>query len=245
MTLGLLLGDALRGLQRVAAPLFDLIAPERCGACGAEGSLLCIPCRNTLIDTHAVRLEAPPTGVCAAACVGSYRAGLGDALRTLKFHGVPRLAEPLGAALAAPIALVAAELRTQVNGRTRSGSPAVLVPIPTDPARRRERGFDHAQRLANAAARASGLIVLDLLERTRAVPPLHGLGRAERRRALDQAIAVRGAIAATIDSGVPIILVDDIWTSGATFDAAARALAASGRRAIGAVAVAREPLGDR
>lgn len=234
---GLLLGEALRGLQRVAAPLLDLIAPERCGACGAEGALLCDSCRRELIDTVEVRLARPPTGIGAAACIGSYQGGLGNALRTLKFHGVPQLAEPLGAALATPIALVVAAL-----GADRSTASAVLVPIPTDPARKRDRGFDHALRLANAAAQASGLRLVELLERTRAVAPLHGLDRSGRRRALDRAIAVRGSVAATLTPSTPIILIDDIWTSGATFEAAARALEASGRRTIGAVAVAREPL---
>jgi predicted amidophosphoribosyltransferase len=42
-----------------------------------------------------------------------------------------------------------------------------------------------------------------------------------------------------------VILVDDIWTSGATFEAAARALTAAGWQHIAAVAVAREPLRER
>lgn len=234
MTLGLLLGDALRELQRVAAPLIDLIAPERCGACGAEGALVCSACRTALIDAATAQLTTPPIGIGAAACLGSYQTGLGAALRTLKFHGVPRLAAPLGAALAAPIALVAAALGEQTP---------ILVPVPTDPARRRERGFDHALLIASAAARASGASVVELLERTRSVAPLHGLDRAERRHTLDRAIAVRGAAATTIAPGTSIILIDDIWTSGATFEASARALAAVGATAVGAVAVAREPLG--
>jgi predicted amidophosphoribosyltransferase len=55
---------------------------------------------------------------------------------------------------------------------------------------------------------------------------------------LDRAIAVRRGV--TVPESV--ILVDDIWTSGATFSAAARALLAAGCRRVGAVAVAREPL---
>ena len=238
MTLGAPLHDLLAALSRAAAPILDLIAPERCGTCGDEGALFCTSCRAALLAPGAVSLHPPPQGVRAAATVGSYADGLDAALRTLKFHGVPRLARPLGAALAAPIAAVTAELE---------GAAPILVPTPTDPARRRERGFDHALLLATAAGEATGLRVVELLERTRAVEPLHGLGRAERRRALDRAIAIRpGASAlAPLDREGLVILVDDIWTSGATFEAAARALTAAGWQHIAAVAVAREPLRER
>jgi predicted amidophosphoribosyltransferase len=116
------------------------------------------------------------------------------------------------------------------------GGDATLVPIPTDPARLRDRGFDHAALIATAAADALPCTIAPLLERTRAVPALHTLGRAERRRVMDRVFAVR--------AGVPlpdrVILVDDIWTSGATFEAAAATLRAAGCATIGVVAVARE-----
>ena len=112
------------------------------------------------------------------------------------------------------------------------------MPIPTDPARLRDRGFDHAALIAAAAARALPCALVPLLERTRAVPALHTLGRAERRRVMDRVFAVRTGAA------LPqrVILVDDIWTSGATFEAAAGALRAAGCTAVGVVAVAREAL---
>ena len=110
--------------------------------------------------------------------------------------------------------------------------------IPTDPARLRERGFDHAALLAKSAAAATGLRSESILERTRSVPPLHTLSRVERQRALERAFALR----AGVELPAAVILVDDIWTSGATFGAAAEALRTAGCARIGAVAVAREPL---
>ena len=243
MTLGTPLHDLLAALARATAPILDLIAPERCGACGDEGALFCARCRATLLDACAAALQVPPPGVRAAATVGPYANGLDVAVRTLKFHGVPRLARPLGAALAAPIAAVAAPWLAAAS----ADAAPILVPTPTDPARRRERGFDHALLLANAAGEATGLRVVELLERTRAVEPLHGLGRSDRRRALDQAIAVRANanLRAQVDHAALIILVDDIWTSGATFEAAAQALIGAGWQQVAAVAVARDPLRAR
>ena len=243
MTLGTSLHDLVAALARATAPILDLIAPERCGSCGAEGALFCVDCRTMLLESGATPLHQPPQGVRAAATVGPYANGLDVAVRTLKFHGVPRLARPLGAALAAPIAAVAAPWLAAAS----ADAAPILVPTPTDPARRRERGFDHALLLANAAGEATGLRVVELLERTRAVEPLHGLGRSDRRRALDQAIAVRTSanLRAQVDHAALIILVDDIWTSGATFEAAAQALTVAGWQQVAAVAVARDPLRAR
>ena len=222
--------DALAELQRAAAPVLALLAPQRCGACGVEGALLCVECRDELGLTGDGRVEsgAAPLGCAAGAWIGPYEGGLGEAVRTLKFHDLPALAEPLGLGIRHAIRAVQQEL----------GGEATLVPIPTDPARLRDRGFDHAALIASAAARALPSALVPLLERTRAVPALHTLGRTERRRVMDRVFAVR--------AGVPlpdrVILVDDIWTSGATFEAAAAMLQAAGCATIGVVAVAREAL---
>jgi predicted amidophosphoribosyltransferase len=222
--------DALAELQRAAAPVLALLAPQRCGACGIEGALLCTECREEfgLTGDGRVELGAAPLGCDAGAWIGPYEGGLGEMVRTLKFHSVPALAEPLGVGLQRAIRAMQQEL----------GGNATLVPIPTDPARLRDRGFDHAALIASAAARALPCALAPLLERTRAVPALHSLGRAERRRVMDRVFAVR--------AGVPlpdrVILVDDIWTSGATFEAAAGTLRAAGCATIGVVAVAREAL---
>jgi predicted amidophosphoribosyltransferase len=222
--------DALAELQRAAAPVLALLAPQRCGACGVEGALLCVECCDELglMGDGRVECGAAPLGCVAGAWIGPYEGGLGEVVRTLKFHDLPALAEPLGLSLRRAICAVQQEL----------GGDATLVPIPTDPARLRDRGFDHAALIASAAARALPCALVPLLERTRAVPALHTLGRTERRRVMDRVFAVR----AGTELPQRVILVDDIWTSGATFEAAAATLQAAGCATIGVVAVAREAL---
>ena len=76
------------------APLIELLAPHRCGICEREGALLCEPCRERWIPT---RLEAVPADeLDAAAALGPYEGGLGMAIRTAKYGGVPALARELG-----------------------------------------------------------------------------------------------------------------------------------------------------
>jgi len=222
--------DAWAELQRATEPLLAMLAPERCGGCGEEGALLCSACRDLLgaSESGAAICGAPPIGCIAGAWIGPYESGLGEILRSLKFHELSRLAEPLGIALGSATA--------EVNRRLGGG--AALVPIPTDPARLRDRGFDHAALIATSAARSTNIALAPILERTRAVPALHALNRAERRRVMDRVFRVRAGCE------VPrrVILVDDIWTSGATFASAAATLRAAGCLTIGVVAVARESL---
>jgi ComF family protein len=105
--------------------------------------------------------------------------------------------------------------------------------VPTTPARRRQRGFDHAELLAKAVARRLGKPRRSLLRRLSG-PAQTGLA-AEARRVGPQLVARRAAPAARI------LLVDDVVTTGATASAAARALRAAGARTVEVVAAARTP----
>jgi predicted amidophosphoribosyltransferase len=108
-----------------------------------------------------------------------------------------------------------------------------LVPVPGDPERAWERGDIPARSLAIELGFAWGLPSLDVLVRTRALRPQRGLSLGERRR------NVRGSVG-TVD-GVPreVCVVDDVYTSGATVDACARACRSAGARVVRVVTFAR------
>lgn len=111
---------------------------------------------------------------------------------------------------------------------------ARLVPVPPDPSRLRARGFDHAEALARALSRSTGLEVAGPLRRGRAVRPgQRGLGRPERLRG--------GGIAVEARSAAPplCVLVDDVLTTGATACACARALRSNGASSVALVAYCR------
>lgn len=98
-----------------------------------------------------------------------------------------------------------------------------LVPVPLHPARRAWRGFDQARVLAELAGRAWGIPVLDALERVRDHPPQARLSRAGRPENVRHAFRLR-ADAAAASRDRPLLLVDDVATTGSTLLEAAAAL---------------------
>jgi len=111
-----------------------------------------------------------------------------------------------------------------------------LVPVPLHWTRRWRRGFNQAEVLSRAVARRHGLPVLRrALRRSRATPPQQGDVEARRRN-------VRDAFAVTAEAAVAgrrILLVDDVFTTGATVDACARELVRAGAAEVGVLTLAR------
>jgi predicted amidophosphoribosyltransferase len=105
--------------------------------------------------------------------------------------------------------------------------------VPPDADRALERGHHPAERLARALERRWQLPVVPLLERTRPARPQRGLGLAERRA------NVRGGFRAVGGAPTRVVLVDDVYTSGATVAAAASALRTGGARQVDVITFAR------
>ena len=110
-----------------------------------------------------------------------------------------------------------------------------IVPIPLHPKRQRLRGYNQAELLARRLGERLALPVeTGMLLRVRQTPPLKDLTRLQRMRNMEQAFAVKTEPFA----GERILLVDDIYTTGTTMDAAASVLRSAGAGEIFAVSAA-------
>jgi predicted amidophosphoribosyltransferase len=205
--------------------VLDLLLPQRCLVCGGPGAQLCAGCRTRL-----PALEPPLCERCGAPtawpvrrcreCAGrrlafaSARAAVAydPAVRRLvagwKERGLRRLADEAAAVVAERLARPEVELVTFV---------------PADRDRRLGRGYHPAERLAAALAARCALPCAPLLERPGPSRRQRGLSLAERRRNVGGAFRARRAPMPTT-----VLLVDDVYTSGATASAAAAALRAAG-----------------
>ncbi|CAL9472553.1 ComF family protein [Streptomyces sp. enrichment culture] len=217
--------------------LTDLVLPGECGGCGAPRTVLCARCRAVLggAAVRRVRPVPEPPGLPAVHAAAAYADEVRATLLAHKERGALALAGPLGAALAQA---VRAGLR---EGSSRSGAgavargggaPVLLVPVPSGRRAVRARGHDPARRIALAAAadlRRAGMParVLGVLRHRRTVADQSGLNSRQRRDNLAGALTVAPAGARLLSAG-PVVLVDDVMTTGASLSEAARALRAVG-----------------
>lgn len=166
------------------------------------------------------------------------------AVHALKYGALPRIADDLAAGMEA--------LRSVADGP----SAAILVPIPLAPRRLRERGYNQSEMLASALARRWHIPpARDLLTRVRETPTQTALTPETRLANVAGAFAMRNAKCGmrnengTVNSAFPIphstlILVDDVFTTGATLAEAARALEQAGATRICGVTFARAVIPD-
>ena len=203
----------------------SLVVPPACWSCrgpATAGEPLCGSC-GAMLPWLEPRAPLPARSVLRAAWAPlAYEGVARNLVHALKFAGAAGIAPAM-----AGHACDALPPRAFPDG-------AALVPVPADPARRRRRGFDHAEALAGALAALTGLEVARPLERLRASRSRQrGLGRAGRLAG--EGISVRPRRPAP----PACVLVDDVLTTGATAAACAGALAGAGARDVVFVAYCR------
>ena len=211
------------------------IEPPFCALCsqtfgqsvnGAEATMLsgplsCPYCR-----------ERPPRFDCAVSA-RRHDGMARDLIARFKYQGEHYLCRPLAG-------WMAAALRDDLRLRdwTTGSGGAALVPVPLHARRRRERGFNQAESLCRALARETGLPVWNALRRVRYTRTQTQLTRTERQQNLHDAVESAARFRAAL-AGTRVVLVDDVFTTGATVNECARALRRAGAAGVRVLTVAR------
>lgn len=222
-----------------AEPFWRLLFPPRCLTCESLLSLppgipLCSSCRDRFSPAG---LFCPRCGRLFTPCrpcdcslesfplqglfaLSWYEGAWRRMLHRFKFEGRRSLARPLGIWLGA---LVAAQT---------GWAPDLVVPVPLHRRRLAERGYNQALLLARFTAQALHIPLQPLLVKTKAALPQSGLSYRRRKE------NIRGAFACSraLPAGKKVLLVDDIYSTGATMQEAAGALLEQGLIVYGAVA---------
>ena len=213
----------------------SLYAPFCCIDCGAEDNRLlcgtctdslpkvppcCYRCRTRTLQYDVCRSCRRQTPLRRVAAVVRYEASAKTLLWHAKYERARR-----------GLMEIAVLMRPQL---VYFGTEVLLVPVPTATTRVRERGYDQAVVLARELSRLSG--------RTSACPLVRlgqahqvGASRAARLRHLDGAFRVRYSDKI---KGAHIVLIDDVCTTGATLESAARALREAGAKQVDALVFA-------
>lgn len=225
-------------MKRILEGLAELAFPTRCAGCELPGALLCDTCRDALprIDRtgRCPRCGAPygfltctecwtrEWAFSAAVALGELEAPLARAVVLHKDAGERRLAGVLGTLLAEEVVHVWADW------------PEAVAFVPATRAALKRRGFDHGLAIATALAADLGVPVTRVLTRGDALDQ-RALGRTAR------AANAAGTFSACGGVCVParVLLTDDVFTTGATLDAAASVLLDAGAEEVRVAALAR------
>lgn len=232
----------------------EFVFPRRCAGCEAEieAGFLCGECRRGLLQMKAF---PPVENLDGGVFFFAYENRVRDAIHKIKFEKDRKLL----ALLSEETEMLLTDLSGQGSGTkflADAGKNACCAEkdctdkkelqifcqkafcrdknsswlwsgIPTDSGRLRERGFDLPTELFSKGAGIFGGFWAQTLCRTRKTLPMYGLSREERKKNLQDCFAVTKNI-----RGKSVVLVDDIFTTGATFSAAASVLKEAGAVAV-------------
>ena len=210
----------------------DLVLGGRCAGCERPGVTVCGGCRELLTNLTPFRAwpDPRPPGLPPPTAAAPYADEVRRLILAHKEHARYALVRPLGEMLASAV-------RAALGER-----PGWLCPVPSPRATVRQRGHDPLRRMTKAAVRSLRRQGID----ARLAGALHVVRRpddqaglsAERRTAnLDGAFAVRSRWAETL-TDQPVVLVDDVITTGSTLAEACRALESRGVPVLGCAVLA-------
>jgi len=213
--------------------VWDYIYPPRCPVCdGISARGFCDACRRELVyirEDYCLKCGKPLEGECEEYCADCkkrrhyfkqgralffYQGKLRPSLYRMKYANRREYADVYGG-----------EMAICLGGWIRRMGITKIVPIPLHASRKRKRGYNQAELLAKALGKCLELPVdTELLCRVRKTAPQKKLTSRQRRDNLAGAFRMSGRIR----PGEQILLVDDIYTTGNTADAAARCLKLGG-----------------
>lgn len=212
--------------KRLRGIILDLLYPRRASCLGCGDMLgcdrddICENCRAKLARGWIGLRPAPKGGwIDASAYAYSYHGPAGRLVRNLKYQGVWLLADEMGLYIARAARL----LRLEEN--------CYVTAVPMHPERMRVRGRNHAELLARVVAKALELEYVPLLERSRNARQQARLSAEDRRENLRGAFTVKKAYSESVN-GATVLIVDDVYTTGATAINCAKTLKEAGAKRV-------------
>jgi competence protein ComFC len=218
--------------------LLDFVFPKKCVNCGKIGEYFCRSCISKVEF-----LEKPICPICQRQAIGGrthpkcmnkysldglvvackYRGVIKKAIQKVKYKWIYDIGENLVDVLSGEI------------NKFDIPKKVILVPVPLHSRRKNWRGFNQAEILAKNLAKKFKVDYADIMNRFINTKTQVGLSKADRKKNVKNAFSIRGF---TPIKGHDVILVDDVYTSGATMVECAKILKKSGAKSVWGMAVA-------
>lgn len=208
--------------------IFAYLLPEYCFGCGTEGNSVCAACAKT-IETPTFLSDIPDHQALWVYKSQSLQAKL---IKAWKYQFQKKAFGYLVPAM---------EHVVNMN-KSWFKNIDMVVPIPLHPRREAERGFNQSDMIAKEMGRVIGVPWSSILKRQRKTKSQARLGKEERKENMHQAFILDRDIDVR---GMSFLLVDDVYTTGATMREAASALMAHRAKQVLLFTLCKDELGDR
>lgn len=226
-------GSAEEWMHRVLDGLAEIVFPRRCSGCGLRGVWVCDAClkamplfEDPVCDRcgiplhHFCRCAHVPEAIDKLRSAGPYDGWLREGVHRMKYQGE-----------SARAAHLASLLESAVRQFTAAEA---IVAVPLHSSRQEERGYNQSELIATHLASATGLPLWPALIRKRDTRHQVDLSRDERAANMHDAFALRGG---TSMRPSRVMLIDDVFTTGATTGECARTLRLGGVSTIYALTI--------
>lgn len=200
--------------------ILDLVLPTPCIICNRLGAPLCIKCKEEFSTSFKSLEVSGVTGF----CISEYTQDASLIVNAIKEKGLT--------------GLIPSVVDLLVGHWPNELQEPLLVPLPSSPANNKKRGFSHTAMMARALSRK--LPSATYRELIRSAGPRQdqvGLATSERARNMEGAFKVE--LRGFRPAQSPLVLVDDVLTSGASMASAIQAMRASGLNVAGFCVFAR------
>jgi competence protein ComFC len=201
-------------LSKIREGILDILMPRKCLGCGKDGSYICSACSLFLSELPMTEVE--PSSV----SVWEYEGIIEKAILKIKYDGCYDIINEL---------VEKALDRVEINFL----DDAVITYVPMYRKRERERGFNQAKLIAEKIGEKINRPVVGLLEKIKDNPSQVGLGPKERLENVRDAFAYSESLErSNLSKQQSVLLVDDVYTTGATMGECTRTLRKAGIKNI-------------
>jgi ComF family protein len=204
--------------------ILDFFFPKKCAGCGKYGTYFCLVCAKSARLYSRKFLPACGGKIRRLRVIWKYEGAPKKLIHKLKYKFVREVAETLAQNAA-------------VHLTRYKHTKFLLVPIPLHWTRRNWRGFNHTEEIGKILAGIMGWECQNLLIRTRFTFPQVGLSKEERKENVVGVFKVSSSGSFDALPSTPVLLFDDVWTTGSTMLEAVRTLKHAGFKKISCLAL--------
>lgn len=212
-------------IRRAWTIVLDILYPPRCGGCDKRGTLLCDDCAASI--SHETQQPHSIPRLNALIYGGLFGGPLRAAIHKLKYESDSPLARPLAL-------LISNALANDPSWVSEDGTPPTIIPVPLHPSKKRARGYNQAELIAEELTRITGWELNHNLIRTKNTQSQVGLHAEDRAENVRDAFEWQGD-----NPPLRVLLIDDVCTTGATLSECAFALISKGTNEIYAATAAK------